>query len=247
MGYAIRDGLPLGGTSHTADFLAGAGSRHVYMVYVGVGWAMARLPRFRWATVSAALPDPLLRWLVLDGYGFHQAYFKTAKYVHQQYQEPDFPWPADGAAWYRDHAIDQGIGRAMWFVFGTDPERVADAIDAFPESRRPDLYSGSGLAATYAGGVTESELRLFLKRSGDYRGQVAQASAFAATARVETDLVTPHTQLATRVLCGATPEQAARISADARPAPGADGAVPAFELWRQRIAAGLVTFQAAGS
>jgi hypothetical protein len=247
MGYAIRDGLPLGGTSHTADFLAAGGSRHVYMVYVGVGWALARLPRFRWAAVSRSVPDPLLRWLVLDGYGFHQAYFHTAKYVERQYQEPNFPWPADGAAWYRQHAIDQGIGRAMWFVFGTDPERVADAIDAFPASRRADLYAGSGLAATYAGGVTESELRLYRERAGEYESNLAQGSAFAATTRVETGLVTSHTRLATQVLCGATPEQAAHISHEARPGRGPDGAVPAFELWRQRITDGLVALQAAGS
>ena len=51
------------------------GDEHVYMAYVGVGWAMARLPRVLWSRLYA--PDPLLRWLVLDGYGFHQAYFRT--------------------------------------------------------------------------------------------------------------------------------------------------------------------------
>ena len=32
-------------------------------------------------------------WLVLDGFGFHQAYFKTEQYVNKQYQEPECPWP----------------------------------------------------------------------------------------------------------------------------------------------------------
>ena len=32
--------------------------------------------------------DPLLGWLAIDGYGFHQAYFHTARYVGEQYQNP---------------------------------------------------------------------------------------------------------------------------------------------------------------
>jgi len=56
---------------------------------------------------------------------------------------------------------DQGIGRAMWFVGGTDVELVATMIDKFPDHRRADLYSGAGLAATYAGGAHEQELRAF--------------------------------------------------------------------------------------
>src|SRR5581483_7151474 len=67
MCLAVRDGLPLGGGGLVAQFLTGRADAHIYMAYVGVGWAMARLPRFRWPTLYA--PDPLLRWLVLDGYG----------------------------------------------------------------------------------------------------------------------------------------------------------------------------------
>jgi hypothetical protein len=245
MGYGVRDGLPIGGNHHVTEFLNSRAESHVYMVYVGVGWAMARIPRFRWKVLDAQVPDPLLRFLVLDGYGFHQAYFKTEKYVHQHYREPNFPWPAEGPAWYADRALDQGIGRAMWFVGGADPNRVADMIDKFPEDRRADLYAGSGLAATYAGQVNEEELWTFLRRAGDYAPQVAQGSAFAATARVETGLVTDHTRLATKVLGGVTPEQATKISNAARPDSNAGGDVPAFELWRQGISAGLTAMQGA--
>ncbi|MFC9324644.1 DUF1702 family protein [Kitasatospora sp. NPDC057015] len=238
MAAAMLDGFALGNGRKVADLLAGRGRNHSYMVYVGVGWAMARLPRFRWAAVSPS--DRLLRWLVLDGYGFHQAYFKTRKYVHEQYEEPRFPWPADGPAGYAHRVVDQGIGRAMWFIGGSAPDVVADLIDRFPESRREDLYSGSGLAATYAGGGDEAELQVFLRRAGKYRPQVAQASAFAATARVEADLVIPHTELAAKFFCDLTPQQAAVLCDEARPDPVVDGAVPAYEVWRRRIAEQLV-------
>lgn len=243
MGFAMRDGLPFGGRN-VSRFLEGKAENHVYMVYVGVGWAMARLPRFRWAKVSAAAADPVLRWLVLDGYGFHQAYFHTDKYVRQQYQEPNFPWPVGGPASYASRVIDQGIGRAIWFVGGTDPERATALIEAFDETRRADLYAGAGLAATYAGGVAETELLDFKRHAGRYLPDVAQGAVFAAAARVQADLVTPHTVLATDILCGVTPFQASDL-AD-RTLGGAFGVsdIPAYELWRRRIVSGLAEFRA---
>lgn len=233
MGFAMLDGLPFGGKDHVDTFLRGKGADHVYIIYVGVGWAMARLPRFAWPKPETL--DPLLGWLALDGYGFHQAYFRTGKYVDEQYQDPAFPWPA-GRSSYANRVIDQGIGRAMWFIAGTDAELATKLIEKFPESRRGDLYSGAGLAATYAGGPDEAELRGFADRAGIHRHLVAQGSSFAAECRVKSDLVTPHTHLATKVFCGTTPQQAARVTIDLRANLTAEGDLPAYEVWRQRIA-----------
>lgn len=244
MGFAVRDGLPFGRHDFVERFLRGQGRHHIYMVYVGVGWAMARLPRFRWPAVN--VEDPLLRWLVLDGYGFHQAYFKTDKYVHQQYTEPGFPWPADGPKWYVQSATDQGIGRAMWFIAGTDPELVATMIDKFPEERRASLYSGAGLAATYAGGVTEAELQKFADRAGPYLPNVAQASAFAATARVQSGLLVPHTDLATQVFCGVPAMEAHEISQEKKPVPPFSGDIPPYEVWRRRLAERFAVTEGSG-
>ena len=239
MGLAMLDGLPFGGRGRVDDLLAGPGDRHVYMVYVGVGWAMARLPRFRWPAASTL--DPLLRWLVLDGYGFHQAYFHTRRYVGQHYQDPHFAWPADGTRAYANRAIDQGIGRALWFIGGTEPRRVVAMLERYPEHRWSDLYAGVGLAATYAGGIDIDELQTLRELAGPYRPVLAQGSAFAAEARVRAGLVVPHTEAATVVFCGATPQRAARITQEVRPADPVDGPVPAYESWRRRIAGEFVT------
>jgi hypothetical protein len=125
----------------------------------------------------------------------------------------------------------------MWFVGGTDPNLVADMIDGFPADRHSDLYAGAGLAATYAGGVTEQELVAFRERAGEHAPMVAQASAFAAAARVESATLVPHTDLATQVFCGVSAQQAQAASDLARPALPYTGDIPAFELWRQGIAA----------
>jgi hypothetical protein len=235
MGFGVRDGLPLGPNRLAEEFIAGPGDPHNYMVYVGMGWAMARLPRFRWPKASRL--DPLLRWLLLDGYGFHQAYFKTQRYVREQYQDPKFPWPSGNLSGYANQAIDHGIGRAIWFICGSDPELATSTVDGFPSVRHPDLYAGLGLAATYAGGVTEEELRTLWQRAGEHRAQVAVGSAFAAECRVRAGLIVPHTELATRVLCGTTPERAAQVALNHRPQRVIEGDVPAYELWRRRVAA----------
>jgi hypothetical protein len=234
MGFAVRDGLPFGGR-YVSTFLEGKAQDHIYMVYVGIGWALARLPRFRWAKGSAAAVDPVLRWLVLDGYGFHQAFFRTDKYVHHQYRETDFPWPVEGPASYASRAIDQGIGRAIWFVGGADPEVAANLIDGFDQSRRADLYSGAGLAATYAGAADEAELRAFLARARKYGPQLAQGSVFASSARYRAGLVMPHTVLAAGLLSGVTPEQASRLADEARAERFASSDLPDYELWRRSI------------
>lgn len=237
MAFAVRDGLPVGGTHHVEDFLAGPADAHIYMAYVGVGWGMARVPRFRWSTLHA--PDPLLRWLVLDGYGFHQAYFKTRQYVDECYQAETFPWPADGPSWYANRAIDQGVGRATWFVCGTDPRRVVKTFNRFDERRRSDLYAGAGLAATYAGGCDEAELAWFKDAAGVYAADVAQGSAFAASARVRAGLVVAHNEVATQVLCGQTPAGATKVTDEALIGLPFDDEIPAYEIWRLRIKAAL--------
>jgi enediyne biosynthesis protein E3 len=239
MGYGMLDGLPFGHRHHNDDFLAGPAANQNYIVYCGIGWAMARLPRFRWPAADNL--DPLLRWLVLDGYGFHQAYFHTRKYVTEHYQDKNFPWPGDSSRAYANRAIDQGIGRALWFVGCTDVDVVVGLLRAYPRERHGDLWAGVGLASTYACGANLGELERLSELAGEYRPQLAQGSAFAAEARARADLLIPQTELATKVLCGQDATTAARVSVEAQPDDVQNGALPSYELWRQRIANELVS------
>lgn len=239
MGYGMLDGLPFGHRHHNDDFLAGPAADQIYIVYCGIGWAMARLPKFRWPAADSL--DPLLRWLVLDGYGFHQAYFHTRKYVHEHYQDPDFPWPGDESRAYANRAIDQGIGRALWFVGCTDVDEVVSLLSRFPAERHGDLWAGVGLASTYACGANEDDLVRLSALAGEFRPQLAQGSAFASEARVRADLVIEQTRCASQVLTGTDPLKAAQVSVEARPERVENSALPSYELWRQRTADELVS------
>jgi hypothetical protein len=246
MAFALLDAFPGPRGRRLTGFLDGPASEHVYMAYVGAGWALAKLPSPLWSRVST--PDPVLRWLALDGYGFHQAYFHTGRYVRRQHCTAGPDRPVDGPPAYRVRVVDQGVGRALWFVCGADVDRVATTIRGFAPERHADLFSGAGLAATYAGGADVTELRRLRDAAGEHRGVLAQGCAFGAKARVRAGIVQPHTAVATEVFCGMSPEKAAKVTADALPvdddvppahAGGAtprDAGVPAYERWRRRIA-----------
>ncbi len=231
MALAVRDGILSLRRHWVRDLLASRGTAHIYMVYIGVGWAMARLPAIRWHAIAPR--DPLLRWLALDGYGFHQAYFRTTRYVDGQRRARIPGWDPAG---YAMRAVDQGIGRALWFVNGSDVERAAAAITAFPASRRGDLWSGAALASVYAGGADASELADMARLAGQYRPHAAQGAAFAAKARLLAGLVTPGTELGVKVYCDSSVEEAAAITDEARSGlPAEDGRVPRYEVWRERV------------
>src|SRR5438128_4208177 len=81
MALALLDMLTPWNRSRWRSFLNGPAAAHVYMTHVGYGWALARLHRL-YPSVERPLArlDPVLRWLALDGYGFHEGYFYWQRY-----------------------------------------------------------------------------------------------------------------------------------------------------------------------
>src|SRR5947208_1262238 len=70
---------------------------------------------------------PTMSWLAVDGYGFDRAYFDTKRWVDEQAEPVPYPWA--GRPDYFPRAFDQGVGRALWFIHGGDPQAVADAVN----------------------------------------------------------------------------------------------------------------------
>jgi len=219
--------------------LAGPGEPHTYMVLIGAGWALARLH----ARVEPLLRklDPVLGWLVLDGYGFHEGYFHPEQSVQARQQ----PRHLRG---YAKRAFDTGLGRSLWFVTGADATALVSQIEAFDTHRRADLWAGAGLACCYAGGASSETLSELVRSAGEHRPALAQGAAFAAKARERAGLPAPHSDLAVRLICGGDSQRAARVcdeqlavatagAGDGNPAhPASDSsATPIFEHWRSGI------------
>ncbi|MCZ8352759.1 MAG: DUF1702 family protein [Rhizobium sp.] len=244
MGLALLDGLTPWKRNRVQSFLKGAGSEYAYMVYVGVGWALARLPwGIEWYLAQLNKTwgmegeiDPVLGWLVLDGYGFHQGYFGWQRHI----QEMAVPPRLSG---YACRVFDQGLGRSLWFVKGADVRRIHHAIENFSPSRRADLWSGVGLACAYAGGVERAVIEALQVAAQPYWSELSQGAAFAAKSRQRAGNLTAHTEVACQVLCAMSAEAAAgitdRMLEDLHP----DGANPAYEVWRRRIQAQFVAVQ----
>jgi hypothetical protein len=241
MAFTVLDAMGRG--QRTRDLLLGPGQPHIFLAYIGIGFAMARLPRRLWKKV---LPDltgtpyhPTMSWFAVDGYGFDRAYFDTKRWVDEQTISPPYPW--EGAPDYFQRAVDQGIGRALWFIHGAQVPDIAAAVERFAGHRHADLWSGVGLAATFAGGSDAAGLRALVRAAGAHQGEMAQGSVFAAKARTYAGFVPAHTEVATTALAGMPVAAAAALADDSAVSADAAGPVPAYELWRQRVRAHLVS------
>lgn len=231
MALALLDQLtPWTRGARLQSFIAGPASSHVYMTYVGAGWALARLRR---PPRSALRLDPLLGWLAVDGYGFHHGYFTPRRRLLAQ----RIPSRLGG---YTLRAFDQGLGRSVWFAAGGDAQHAVAIIDRFDPFRRRDLWSGIALAVTYAGPASRETLDLLRDAGTAHAAQLAQGAAFAAAARDRAGNAAAHTELSCRHLAGCSAREAAKVTTDARRNLPLSGVDPAYEVWRARIRQALV-------
>jgi hypothetical protein len=207
-------------------FIAGPAAPHTYLAHVGAGWALARLPLSPERLLARLDPTP--GWLAIDGYGFHQGFFHWPRAVVGR----EVPGRLRG---YARRAFDQGLGRSLWFVEGTDAGRIAALIAAFPAARRPDLWSGVGLACAYAGGPGRGGVEALRQAAGEAAPDLAQGAAFAAEARVMAGNVVPDTELACEVLCGCSAARASEITREVQTGVTNGAQEPPYEAWRQRL------------
>jgi len=192
MAYALLDSI-VPNKKRLELFLQNEGKNHIYMVYIGAGWSLARLSYVNHKKFIDKF-DPLLKWLILDGYGFHEGYFSPQKSIIEK------KIPKKFSNSYAENAFTQGIGRSLWFYASGNISNITKIINDFPIERRADLWSGIGLAATYAGGVKNSCYLQLKESAGSYLPEVAQGAAFACKARILSGLLTTDTEKAVELL-----------------------------------------------
>jgi enediyne biosynthesis protein E3 len=178
----------------------------------------------------------LLRWLLVDGYGFHEGFFHHPRYLAGQL-------PPARLRGYARRVFDQGLGRCLWFIEGTDVRRIGATIQTFARERHSDLWSGVGLASVYAGELNSADLRALCETAGHHLPELAQGAAFAAKARLRAGNPTPYTDVACRAISGTPARKAAQITDLALENLPATGPEPAYEVWRRRIQARFAQIQ----
>lgn len=225
MGLALTDWMTPGRHWFSA-FVAGPARHHEYMAWVGLGWALARLPVSPVRSLRAY--RSINKWLALDGWGFHEGYFDWRRSVRLQRR-------ARSLAGAQGQVFDQGLGRSLWFVFGAKPQAIAGAIAAFDAPRRGDLWSGVGLACAYAGGADRAGLQALYARAeaAGHASALCQGVVFAAQARWRAGNPVPDTALACQEILGLALSDAASLARESLPSTGDD--LPAYQSWRAAI------------
>jgi enediyne biosynthesis protein E3 len=204
-------------------------SNHLFMIHLGIGWAIARMQdvRHHLEAYVGGGDDPL-RSIALMGYGAHQVYFHWARYVENQTM-----------AWHLSpegrRAFDAGVGCALWLGEGANVERVATRIAEFPSERQKDLWAGLGFSCAYAGVAQGRSLSYLRDASGPFLAYVAEGAAMAAHVRHVANIPAPYTDIATSRLCRMGSEQAARVADEALDGLSALQGLAGYDAWRNRI------------
>lgn len=231
MGLTLLDAL-LPWKKRLQAFLAGPGVRYTGLVYIGAGLVLPRMPKKPEQFIKQL--DPVFGWLVLDGYGFYEGFFASQRYIEEK------AVPVHLSAYAR-RVFDHGLGRSLWFSTGANADRIISAIDAFPEGRRADLWSGIGLACAYAAGVVDRDsIEKLQMLAGPYRSQLGVGSATASRFRLQSGHAAAHTELACEVLWGRSSDVVAHIADVALQDLPLDGDEPAYEIWRKRVEAQFI-------
>jgi hypothetical protein len=204
MSLAILDHVTPWNT-RLGEFLEAA-SQHMYMAHVGIGCAVARLPWLRRnAERVAAGFDPLMRWLVIDGYGFHQAFFYPGRFVGGAAIDARLSPAAQ-------NVFDQGVGRSLWFSQCGDLARLVEAIRVFDPRRHADLWTGIGVACGMAGIVSRATLESMVRAAGSHVPNLALGAVNAVRSRARAGNPAPHTDLTCEKFCGMPPAEALSLA-----------------------------------
>ena len=159
------------------EFIKGEGKNHEYMSYIGAGIACGVFFNrpFAGFLKKASHTSGLL---ILNGLGFYNAYFKPTKTIYSLF----IPKSVKKDLFYVE-CYDNGIGRGLWFFNGGNPEKIEKTISLFPRERRSGIWAGVGLAATYAGGVSNTKIFLLKTLAGEFSHMLGEGSVLASHTR----------------------------------------------------------------
>ena len=193
MAFTVIDMSRFGRSRFLREYSENVRPDYAYLEYVGAGVACGALRR-SCKRLRARL-DPFTSWLVLDGRGFYDAFFRTSRTIGKKHVPRDLD--AQSLQQY-----DAGIGRGLWFIECGDPQRLLETTSAFSNSRQPHVWAGLGLAVAYAGGVEGSVISELVSVSGQHREMLAQGVAIAAHARHRAGNNASHVDMASQVVWG---------------------------------------------
>lgn len=186
-------------------YAKGPALAHKAQVYVGLGWAIAKLNLPFFSVVEKI--ETRFYYRVADGCGYYDGSFRQRQTVINRQLPLYLPEAAMPV-------YDQGIGRSLWYTNNADIDKIRSKVDSFPVSRHAGLWRGIGIAVAYVGGCDEDTLKTLLQYAATNRIQLACGAALAARSRREANAMTADTDLCSRLWFTLTAREANRFSID---------------------------------
>lgn len=171
-------------------FAKGAALPHKAQVYVGLGWAIAKLNLPFLETLKEL--ETHLYFRIADGCGYYDGSFRRRQTVLNQ-QLPLY-LPIEALPMY-----DQGIGRSIWYTAKAELNKIQNTIETFPLNRQAGLWRGIGVAVAYVGGCSDVDLKILFQSASTIGIQLAYGAALAARSRIEANTVTTDTDNCSRL------------------------------------------------
>lgn len=205
---------------------------HLYIApgHAAIGMAIARCRQPLAPAIMAA--HPYLRWSVMNGYGFYKGYFDWQSSISRQETLPDqfLSGMPDRFFDTARQVYDQGLGRSLWFLYAAQVEEIAAAVNAFPDTRQNDLWTGVGIACTFAGGAPAAALEVLKTFTDTHLPFLAQGAALAARIRGRDSSFDSYSNAACKVIWKMEPAKVATAAESAWQQLGASGSPAEHEL-----------------
>ena len=177
-------------TTEWLIFANGPAKAHQAQLYIGLGWAIAKL-NLPFLSIAERL-DPLLHFRVADGCGYYDGSFRQRQSVMSG-QLPVY-LPIDILSLY-----DQGLGRSLLYTCNADIDKIKKTIETFSAERQAALWRGMGIAVGYVGGCTDKLLKNIFDYAGEHGVQLACGAALAAKSRMDANSMTTDTDRCSRL------------------------------------------------
>jgi hypothetical protein len=186
-------------------FANGPALAHQAQVYVGLGWAIAKLNLPFLTAVKKIEPDLYQR--VADGCGYYDGSFRQRQTVINQ-QLPVYIPEAVLPMYY------QGVGRSLWYANNADINKIKTKIEGFPAQRHARLWRGMGVAVAYVGACDDEGLRTLVQYAAANAVQLAYGAALAVKSRMEANAISADTDRCSRFWYALTAGETKMISSD---------------------------------
>lgn len=164
---------------------------HSAQVHVGLGWAFSELEK-DFSSFDIAI-DPLMKYRVLDGYGYYEGIFKRRQSIRTQQTPEHF----DALS---VRAYNQGLGRSFWYIAQGEVEKLTRLASLFPDNRLHDLWRGIGIAVAYVGGNGKLSLQEIVNQAGYYQSSFKCGASLLIQSRYKAKTIAQDTTMICELL-----------------------------------------------